>query len=107
MSADSTGADQVSGEKAQILALVRKCHHEGVRHGFVPGVTPILSSGATFDEDDRAALVEAALEMRVAAGVSARRFEREFAALFGLRKAHLTESWWRPLAVGTRTGAAQ
>lgn len=92
MSADSTGADQVSGDKAQILALVRKCHHEGVRHGFVPGVTPILSSGATFDEDDRAALVEAALEMRVAAGVSARRFEREFAALFGLRKAHLTNS---------------
>lgn len=45
-----------------------------------------------FDAEDRAALVEAALDLRIAAGVSTRRFEREFAKVLGLRKAHLTNS---------------
>ena len=60
--------------------------------GFVPGVTPLLPSGAVLDEDDRVAIVEAALNLRIAAGVSSRRFEREFARTLGLRKAHLTNS---------------
>ncbi len=78
--------------KARILEQVRKYHQENAKDEFVPGVTPVLSSGAALDEEDRVALVEAALDMRIAAGVSARRFEREFAATFGLRKAHLTNS---------------
>jgi CDP-6-deoxy-D-xylo-4-hexulose-3-dehydrase len=74
------------------MAEVRKYHQENAVDEFVPGVTPILSSGAVLDEDDRAALVEAAVEMRIAAGVSSRRFETAFARTLGLRKAHLTNS---------------
>ena len=78
--------------KAFLLELVRKYHREVADDEFVPGTTPVPSSGATLDEEDRVALVEAALDMRIAAGVSARRFEREFAHLLGLRKAHMTNS---------------
>ncbi|CAI7973524.1 dTDP-4-dehydro-2,6-dideoxy-D-glucose 3-dehydratase [Frankia sp. Hr75.2] len=76
-----------------ILESVRKYHRDHTSSGeFVAGETPILSSGAVFDEDDRAALVEAALGMYIAAGPAASRFERRFAHLLGRRKAHLTNS---------------
>lgn len=78
--------------KAQILKQVREYHQEQRRREFVPGSTPIPSSGAVLDEDDRVALVEAALDLRIAAGKSSRRFERRLAGYFGLRKAHLTNS---------------
>ncbi|CAM3350539.1 lipopolysaccharide biosynthesis protein RfbH [Kibdelosporangium persicum] len=92
-SAASTGTDTSAATKTAILELVRKYDKEvSPYRGFQPGVTPILPSGAVLDEDDRAALVEAALEMRIAAGVSTRRFERLFARKLGLRKAHLTNS---------------
>jgi CDP-6-deoxy-D-xylo-4-hexulose-3-dehydrase len=45
-----------------------------------------------FDEDDRVALVEAALDMRIVAAGSAREFESNFAKTLGLRKAHLVNS---------------
>ncbi|MCO1580330.1 lipopolysaccharide biosynthesis protein RfbH [Crossiella sp. SN42] len=76
-----------------ILARTRELHREieaGQR--FVPGVTPILPSGAVLDAQDRAALVEQALGLRIAAGATALRFERQFAKTMGLRKAHLTNS---------------
>jgi CDP-6-deoxy-D-xylo-4-hexulose-3-dehydrase len=78
--------------KALLLEQVRNYHRELATDEFVPGTTPVLSSGAALDEEDRVALVEAALDMRIAAGVSARRFEREFARYFGLRKAHMVNS---------------
>ncbi|MFI6081752.1 lipopolysaccharide biosynthesis protein RfbH [Streptomyces sp. NPDC051217] len=78
--------------KDQILELTRKYHQTGAATEFVPGVTPIWPSGAALDEDDRVALVTAALDMRIAAGVSAQKFERGLANFFGLRKAHLTNS---------------
>ncbi|WP_067800112.1 lipopolysaccharide biosynthesis protein RfbH [Actinomadura formosensis] len=78
--------------KAFLLELVRKYHRENAPGEFVPGTTPVQVSGATLDEEDRVALVEAALDMRIASGVSARRFEREFARTLGLRKAHMTNS---------------
>jgi CDP-6-deoxy-D-xylo-4-hexulose-3-dehydrase len=81
----------MSSDKQDILELVRKYKSSDERE-FVPGVTPILASGAHLDPDDRLALVEAALEMRIAAGISTREFERTFARYFGLRKAHLTNS---------------
>lgn len=59
---------------------------------FVPGTTEIWPSGAVLDERDRTALVEAALEMRIAAGPSSRKFESRFARKLGHRKAHLTNS---------------
>jgi NDP-hexose-3,4-dehydratase len=81
-----------STRKSLIMAEVRKYHQENAADEFVPGVTPILSSGAVLDEDDRAALVESAVELRIAAGASSRRFETAFARMLGLRKAHLTNS---------------
>ncbi|MGA5291313.1 lipopolysaccharide biosynthesis protein RfbH [Streptomyces pseudogriseolus] len=79
-------------DKTEILDLVREYHRSAVSSGFVPGVTPVQASGAVLTEDDRVALVEAALDMRIAAGVSSRRLERALAKYFGLRKAHLTNS---------------
>nr|AEM44280.1 CDP-4-dehydro-6-deoxy-D-glucose 3-dehydratase [uncultured bacterium] len=81
------------GEKAFILDEVRRYHKEQeAGKDFVPGVTEIWPSGATLDAEDRVALVEAALEMRIAAGPSSRRFESLFARRLGRRKAHLTNS---------------
>ncbi|WP_433226062.1 lipopolysaccharide biosynthesis protein RfbH [Actinomadura formosensis] len=83
----------MSGDKALLLEQARKYHHTvSPPREFVPGVTPLPPSGAVLDEDDRAALVEAALDMRIAAGARALRFERGFARAMGLRKAHLTNS---------------
>lgn len=79
--------------KALILDEVRKYHQDAVEgREFVPGVTEIWPSGAVLDEEDRVALVEAALEMRIAAGRSSRRFESQFARRLKRRKAHLTNS---------------
>lgn len=77
-----------------IIELTRKLHRDREESGqdFVPGVTPILPAGAVLDEDDRAALVEQALQMRIASGATALRFERKFARTVGVRKAHLTNS---------------
>lgn len=79
--------------KAQLLDAVRD-YHEAVQpdRGFKPGVTPLYSSGPVFDEEDRAALVEAALDMRIVAGRSARAFESRFSRLLGVRKSHLVNS---------------
>ncbi|WP_432139692.1 MULTISPECIES: lipopolysaccharide biosynthesis protein RfbH [unclassified Streptomyces] len=82
----------MGNDKTEILDLVRDYHRSTVSSGFVPGVTPVQASGAVLSEDDRVALVEAALDMRIAAGVSSRRLERALARYFGLRKAHLTNS---------------
>ncbi len=77
-----------------ILELTRKLHRdrEASAGGFEPGSTLILPSGAVLDEDDRAALVEPALNMKIASGALALRFERLFARTIGVRKAHLTNS---------------
>jgi dTDP-4-dehydro-2,6-dideoxy-D-glucose 3-dehydratase len=77
-----------------ILEQTRKLHRDrdASQQEFRPGVTPILPSGAVLDEDDRAALVEQALEMKIASGAKALLFERRFAKTIGVRKAHLTNS---------------
>ncbi|GAA4227727.1 lipopolysaccharide biosynthesis protein RfbH [Actinomadura meridiana] len=83
----------MSDRKEQVLDEVRKYHQEvSQERAFVPGVTEIWPSGAVLDESDRTALVEAALEMRIAAGRSSRKFESAFARRLTRRKAHLTNS---------------
>ncbi|MCK1798584.1 lipopolysaccharide biosynthesis protein RfbH [Streptomyces sp. XM4193] len=79
--------------RTRALEETRK-HHQSLRGDgkFVPGETEIWPSGAVLDEDDRAALVEAALDMRIAAGPYSRRFESSFARFLKRRKAHLTNS---------------
>ncbi|WP_089107669.1 lipopolysaccharide biosynthesis protein RfbH [Streptomyces hyaluromycini] len=83
----------MSDRKALVLDEVRKYHADQQSDtGFIPGVTEIWPSGAVLDADDRAALVEAALDLRIAAGQRSRKFESRFAKLLGRRKAHLTNS---------------
>ncbi|MGW0534412.1 lipopolysaccharide biosynthesis protein RfbH [Streptomyces sp. NPDC003032] len=81
--------------KELVLDEVRKFHQDQEHQAdgeFVPGVTEIWPSGAVLDADDRVALVEAALDMRIAAGRSSRKFESAFARRMKRRKAHLTNS---------------
>jgi CDP-6-deoxy-D-xylo-4-hexulose-3-dehydrase len=75
--------------------LEQVCEYHALQQegsGFVPGRTPILTSGAVLDADDRVALVAAALDLRISSGVHSQRFERNFARYLGMRKAHLTNS---------------
>ncbi|HEV2634165.1 MAG TPA: lipopolysaccharide biosynthesis protein RfbH [Actinocrinis sp.] len=83
----------MSDRREQLLEDVRAYHRQvSPRREFVPGTTEIWPSGAVLDEADRAALVEAALDLRIAAGRSARQFESAFARRLKRRKAHLTNS---------------
>lgn len=83
----------MTDRRDHILEEVRKLHGElADDRAFVPGVTPIWPSGAVLDESDRVALVEAALDLRIAAGRSSRAFESAFARAMRRRKAHLTNS---------------
>ncbi|MGW6582573.1 lipopolysaccharide biosynthesis protein RfbH [Streptomyces globisporus] len=83
----------MSVHRDRVLDAVRKYHVDSEGEGpFVSGVTEIWPSGAVLDVEDRVALVAAALEMRIAAGPSSRRFESAFARKMKLRKAHLTNS---------------
>ncbi|MFI7394879.1 lipopolysaccharide biosynthesis protein RfbH [Streptomyces tendae] len=80
--------------KDEILSLVNDYHHAAgpEASAWVPGENRVLASGAVLTAADRIALVEAALDLRIASGSYAIRFERALAAYFGLRKAHLTNS---------------
>lgn len=83
----------MSDRKARLLDEVRKYHDDVQADGdFVPGETEIWPSGAVLDAEDRAALVEAALDLRIAVGYYARKFESALARRLTLRKAHLTNS---------------
>lgn len=83
----------MNDHKALILDEVRKYHQDTLTdEGFVPGVSEIWPTGAVHDVEDRVALVEAALELRVAAGTRARKFESVFARKMKRRKALLTTS---------------
>lgn len=96
----------MSDRRALLLDEVRKFHQDAQpNQPFIPGVTEIWPSGALLDAEDRVALVEAALDMRIAAGPLARRFESEFARKLHRRKAHLTNSGSSAnlLAVGALT----
>lgn len=80
------------GTKEELLGLVRRYHDEDTGSQFIANKDNIMTSGAVLDADDRVALVEAALDLRIAAGGSSQLFERRFAKYYRLRKAHLTNS---------------
>ena len=81
------------GTRTGVLDLVRR-HHDEVApaRAFVPGVTEIWPTGAVLEADDRAAYVESALDLRIAAGPSTRRFESRITRKLGIRKAHVVNS---------------
>lgn len=83
----------MTDRKAALLDAVRAYHQEvEPDRTFVPGVTEIWPTGAVLDADDRVALVEAALSLRIAAGPSSRKFESALSRRIGMRKARLTNS---------------
>ncbi|WP_242911406.1 lipopolysaccharide biosynthesis protein RfbH [Actinomadura terrae] len=76
-----------------IRELVRKYHREREQERrFVPGETLVMPSGADLSEDDRVALVEAALDLRIAAGPHALSLEKRLGRVLKRRKVHLTNS---------------
>ncbi|WP_019925194.1 lipopolysaccharide biosynthesis protein RfbH [Nocardia sp. BMG111209] len=79
-------------DREDLIRTIREFHGQQPDRPFVPGVTEIQSSGAHLDPDDRTALAAAALDMRIAAGALAHRFETSFARRIGMRKARLTNS---------------
>ncbi|WP_340686942.1 lipopolysaccharide biosynthesis protein RfbH [Amycolatopsis coloradensis] len=83
----------MSDRKEKLLDDVAKYHADvSTSRPFVPGHTEIWPAGAVLDAADRTALVEAALDLRIAHGRSAREFESAFARRIGVRKALLTNS---------------
>ncbi|ATL27329.1 lipopolysaccharide biosynthesis protein RfbH [Streptomyces formicae] len=80
--------------RQRVLDAVRDYQEavDGAAEPFDAGVSEVWPSGAVLDADDRAALVEAALDLRIAAGPASRRFESLFARKMERRKAHLTNS---------------
>ena len=86
----------VDSARSDLLAQVRD-YHDAQSPGpapFIPGQTPILSSGAVLDAADREALVAAALDLRIASGTIATKFESSFARKLKRRKAVLTKVPW-------------
>jgi CDP-4-dehydro-6-deoxyglucose reductase, E1 len=79
--------------REQIRDLVGQYYeaHFGQRT-FVPGETPVPVSGRTFDEQEIQTLVDAALDFWLTTGRFAQQFERDFARVFGLRRAMLVNS---------------
>ncbi|MGI5505300.1 lipopolysaccharide biosynthesis protein RfbH [Lentzea sp. CA-135723] len=75
---------------AATLAYHRASEEEETK--FVPGQTPVLTGGAVFDADDRVALVQAALNMKIVAGTHTKAFESGVARKLGLRKALMVNS---------------
>lgn len=79
--------------RAAILALVREYTGEAFPpQPFVPGETPLPYAGRVFDDAELVHLVDAALDFWLTAGRYAKRFEEEFARVFGARHAILVNS---------------
>jgi CDP-6-deoxy-D-xylo-4-hexulose-3-dehydrase len=86
----SNPADHLRGT---ILDLVRQYHSLAFTgHDFTPGESAVPCAGRVFDAEELIHLVESALDFWLTAGRFADRFEREFAALFGIRHALLVNS---------------
>ncbi|WP_194820180.1 lipopolysaccharide biosynthesis protein RfbH [Nocardia sp. XZ_19_385] len=79
-------------DREDLLSRIREFHNRAEERRFVAGITEIQSSGACLDADDKTALAEAALDMRIAGGIVTRKFETAFARKLGMRKARLTNS---------------
>ena len=74
-------------DKTEILSNVRK-YIKNEKKVFVPGETYIMSSGATWDEDDVAAIVEIALDRWYGGTKYSYEFERHLAAF--IKQRHVT-----------------
>src|SRR5512143_1976791 len=79
--------------RQDILALVRQFHQVNwPAEKFIPGTTPIHTSGRVFNADDLLYLVDSSLDFWLTTGRYAQQFEKEFARFFGVRHANLCNS---------------
>ena len=79
--------------RRQILALTAEYYKEAFpATQFVPGESRAPVAGRVFDERELQLLVDASLDFWLTTGRFASRFEREFAARFGVREAVLVNS---------------
>lgn len=79
--------------RAEILALVRQYYQVNwPEQKFMPGVTPIPTSGRVFNGDDLCYLVDSALDFWLTTGRYAREFEKAFERFLGVRHAILCNS---------------
>ena len=79
--------------RAQILDTIHEYYSAAFpQRDFIPGETPVPISGKVFDADEIKLLVDAGLDFWLTTGRYAAQFEDEFARVFGLRYAMLTNS---------------
>src|SRR6266850_2044754 len=79
--------------RAQIADLVAEYHATAFApRDFIPGETAIPVSGKVFDAVEIQHLVDASLDFWLTTGRFGTQFEREFAAIFGMRHAMLVNS---------------
>ncbi len=85
--------DRAEELRTQILDLVREYHDVAFAPGdFEPGETPVHFAGRVFDEREIVNLVDSSLEFWLTTGPWAKKFEKRFARLNGLRHALLVNS---------------
>jgi CDP-6-deoxy-D-xylo-4-hexulose-3-dehydrase len=93
MSADPDISAELDRRRGAILQLVADYHELAFRPPvFVPGVSPVPVSGRVFDATELQLLVDSGLDFWLTTGRFAKTFEREFAAVFGMRHALLVNS---------------
>jgi CDP-4-dehydro-6-deoxyglucose reductase, E1 len=79
--------------RRRVTDLVREYHAAAFpERPFEAGETRVPYSGRVFDHEELVSLVDAALDFWLTTGPVATRFERDFAAFFGIRHAMLTNS---------------
>lgn len=79
--------------RARILEMVSEYYSAAFpEREFIPGETPVPISGKVFDASEIQLLVDAGLDFWLTTGHYAAQFEDEFARVFGLRYAMLTNS---------------
>jgi CDP-6-deoxy-D-xylo-4-hexulose-3-dehydrase len=90
---DRSDGPEAQALRAEILertrAYFRTAYEERT---FVAGEDPVPVSGRVFDERELVALVDASLDFWLTSGRYAARFEKEFAAWFGVRECILVNS---------------
>ncbi len=89
----SPDPDRAAELRSQILDLVREYHDVAFAPGeFRPGESQIHFAGRVFDEREIVNLVDSSLEFWLTTGPWAKKFEKRFARLNGLRHALLVNS---------------
>ena len=90
---DRSDEPQAQALRAEILERTRAYFRAAYEtRQFVAGDDPVPVSGRVFDERELVALVDASLDFWLTSGRYAARFEREFAAWFGVRECILVNS---------------